>query len=117
MDFYKKCIGAEVTGLMRWKESPDAAMKLPPGYEDEILNAAFNIGETELMADDGMAEKHAGLKGMTLAIEAADDVEDKRVLRALSEGGNVTIPLTKTFWTSSFGMLTDKFAVPWMGNG
>ena len=102
---------------MRWKESPDAAMKVPPRYEDKILNAAFSIGETELMADDGMAEKHSGLKGMTLAIEAGDDVEAKRVFREFSEGGNVTIPLTKTFWTSSFGMLTGKFGVPWMVNG
>ena len=102
---------------MRWKESPDAAMKLPPGYEDEILNAASSIGETELMADDGMAEKHSGLKGMMLAIEAGDDVEAKRVFRAFSEGGNVTSPLTKMFWTSSFGMLTGKFGVPWMVNG
>ena len=54
---------------------------------------------------------------MTLAIEAGDDVEAKRVFKAFSEGGNVTIPLTKTFWTSSFGMLTGKFGVPWMVNG
>ncbi len=116
LEFYKKCIGAEVTGLMRWKESPDAAMKAPPGYEEKIMNAAFRIGETELMADDGMGEKNAEFKGMTLAIEAADDAEAKRVFTALGEGGNVTMPLARTFWTSSFGMLTDKFGVPWMVN-
>ena len=116
LEFYKKSIGAEVTSLMRWKESPDEGMKSPSGYEEKIMNASFRIGETELMADDGMGETHAEFKGMTLAIEVADDAEAKRVFAALGEGGNVTMPLMKTFWTSSFGMLTDRFGVPWMVN-
>ena len=116
LEFYKKSIGAEVTGLMRWKESPDKSMKGPPGFGEKIMNAAFRIGETEMMADDGMGEAPAQFKGMTLAIEVADDAEAKRVFTALGEGGNVKMPLAKTFWTSSFGMLTDKFGVPWMVN-
>ncbi len=112
--FYKKGVGAEVTGLMRWKESPEKNMKGPPGYEEKVMNAAFRIGETQLMADDGMGEKMAEFKGMTLCIEVADDAEAKRVFTALGEGGTVTMPLAKTFWTSSFGMLSDKFGVPWM---
>ncbi len=116
LEFYKKCLGAEVTGLLRWKESPDTAMKPPPGFEEKIMNAAFRIGETELMADDGMGETTAEFKGMTLAIEVADDAEAKRVFTALGQGGKVTMALSKTFWTSSFGMLTDKFGVPWMVN-
>ena len=114
--FYKKAIGAEVTGLMRWKENTDEAMQPPPGYEEKIMHASFRIGETDLMADDGMGEATAEFKGMTLVIEVADDAEAKRVFTALGEGGNVTMPLMKTFWTSSFGMLTDKFGVPWMVN-
>ena len=101
---------------MRWKESPDKNMKGPPGYAEKVMNAAFRIGETQLMADDGMGEKTAEFKGMTLCIEVADDVEAKRVFMALGEGGKVTMPLAKTFWTSSFGMLTDKFGVPGMVN-
>ena len=114
LEFYKKSIGAEITSLMRCKESPDNDMKGPPGYEEKIMNASFRIGETELMADDGMGEAPAQFRGVTLAIEVADDAEAKRVFTALGEGGNVTMPLAKTFWTSSFGMLTDKFGVPWM---
>ena len=116
LEFYKKSIGAEVTGLMRWKESPDAGMKPPPGYEEKVMHAAFRIGDTELMADDGMGETQPEFKGMTLVIEVADDAEAQRVFAALAEGGKVTMPLMKTFWTSSFGMLTDPFGVPWMVN-
>ena len=116
MEFYKRCMGAQVTGLMRWKESPDATFKAPPGYKEKIMNATFRIGETELMADDGMGETNAAFKGMSLAIEVADDAESQRVFTALGEGVNVTMPLMKTFWSSSFGMLTDQFGVPWMVN-
>ena len=117
LEFYKKSIGAEVTGLLRWKESPDKNMKAPPGREEKIMNATFRIGETELMADDGMGnEEPAEFKGIKLAIEVANDAEAKRVFTALGESGIVTMPLMKTFWTSSFGMLTDKFGVPWMVN-
>ena len=116
LEFYKKSIGAEVTSLMRWKETPDAAMKPPPGYEEKVMNAAFRIGETQLMADDGMGPKQPEFKGMSLVIEVADDAEAKRVFTALGQDGSVQMPLMKTFWTSSFGMLTDKFGVPWMVN-
>ncbi len=116
LKFYKKSVGAEVTALMRWKDSPDTAMKPPPGYEEKIMHADFRIGETHLMADDGMGEAKAEFKGMTLLVEVADDAEAKRVFAALGEGGSVTMALMKTFWTTSFGTLTDKFGVPWMVN-
>ena len=114
--FYKKAIGAEVTMMMRWKESPDPAMKAPPGREEKIMHAAFKVGETALMADDGMGPEKAEFKGFTLSINVPDDAEAKRVFAALGEGGSVQMPLMKTFWTSSWGMLTDKFGVPWMVN-
>ena len=116
LEFYKKAVGAEVKDLLRWKDSPDAAMQPPPGYEEKVMNASFRIGDTELMADDGMGAKEVEFKGMTLALSVADDAEAKRVFTALCEGGSVQMPLAKTLWTSSFGMLTDKFGVPWMVN-
>ena len=116
LEFYKKAVGAEVKDLLRWKDSPDAAMQPPPGYEEKVMNASFRIGDTELMADDGMGAKEVEFKGLTLALSVADDAEAKRVFTALGEGGSVQMPLAKTFWTSSFGMLTDKFGVPWMVN-
>ena len=116
LEFYKKTLGAQVTGLMRWKENPDKDMLGPSGYEEKVMNASFRIGETQLMADDGMGEAPPRFTGMTLAIEVADDGEAKRIFTALGEGGVMTMPLAKTFWTSSFGMLHDKFGVPWMVN-
>jgi PhnB protein len=114
--FYKKNLGAEVTMMMRMKESPDPAMKAPPGMDEKIMHSAFKIGETTLMATDGMGSEKAEFKGVTLSISVKDDAEAQRVFTALGEGGSVCMPLAKTFWTSSFGMLTDQFGVPWMVN-
>ena len=116
LDFYQKAIGAEVTMVMRWNESPDPAMKAPPGWEEKIMHAAFKIGETTLMADDGVGPEKAEFKGVMLSINVPDDAEAKRVFDALSDGATIDMPLTKTFWTSSFGMLHDRFGVPWMVN-
>ena len=91
-------------------------MREPPRYGEKIMNAAFRIGETELMADDGMSDKTTESKGMTLIIEVADDSESRRIFTALGKGGNIAMPLTNTFWISSFGMLTVKFSVPRMVN-
>jgi PhnB protein len=68
------------------------------------------------MVDDSPGDTQAEFKGVTLAIEVADDAEAKRVFTALAEGGKVKMALMKTFWTSSFGMLTDRFGAPWMVN-
>lgn len=114
LEFYKKSVGAEVTSLLRWKDSPDAEMQPPPGYAEKVMHASFRIGETELMADDGMEGKKAEFKGMTLALSAANDADAKRLFEALADGGSVQMPLAKTFWSSAFGMLTDRFGVPWM---
>jgi len=115
LEFYKKSAGAEVSTLMRWSDSPDPEMKAPQGHEKKIMHAAFKVGETTLMADDGMgAPGKAEFKGVTLALTAATDADTRRLFDALSEGGTVQMPLTKTFWTSSFGVLSDKFGVPWM---
>lgn len=115
LEFYKTHAGAEVVGLMRWSDSPEPEMKAPPGRENKIMHAAFKIGETTLMADDGMGvQDNAEFKGMSLALSAATDADTQRLFDALGDSGSVQMPLTKTFWTSSFGMLTDKFGVPWM---
>lgn len=115
LEFYKKAAGAEVTTLMRWSDSPDPEMKGPPGYEKKIMHAAFKVGESTLMADDGMGQPgKAEFKGVTLALSAATDADTQRLFEALASDGSVQMPLTKTFWTSSFGMLSDKFGVPWM---
>ncbi len=113
LEFYKKAIGAEVTAIMRFSDSPDPAM-CPNGQKDKIMHSNFNVGETQLMASDGRCTGQGKFEGIALALEVADDAEAKTRFEALAEGGQITMPLMPTFWTSSFGMVNDKFGVGWM---
>ena len=109
LQYYSKHLGAKTERLMRFKESPEAQ---PPGMKvpgDKVMHAAFRIGETQLLASDGMANGNPRFEGISLAITARDDAETKRMFNALADGGKVTQPLTKTFFTSSFGMVVDRY--------
>lgn len=115
LEFYKKAIGAQVDFLMRYKESPHPTPPgmLAPGYEDKVMHTTFRVGDSILMASDGCGEKLA-FAGFNLALSVATEDEAKKAFDALAEGGQVKMPITKTFWSPAFGMLTDKFGMNWM---
>jgi PhnB protein len=113
LEFYKKAVGAEVTMLMRFGESPDKSM-LSAGSEKKVMHSSVKIGDSVVMATDGRNTGKANFQGISLSITANNDADAKRYFEALSAGGQVQLPLTKSFFASSFGMLTDKFGVSWM---
>jgi len=113
IEFYKKTIGAKVEMLMRWKDSPDKSM-CAPGNENKVMHSCLRIGETAVMASDGRNTGNPEFKGFALSINAKDEAEADRLFGALSDGGQVTMPMTKTFFSPSFGMVADKFGVGWM---
>lgn len=115
IEFYKKVLGAEVTGLMRMKEAPEGGgPPLPPGSENKVMHAALKIGDSVVMASDGMVSGKPNFAGISLTISAKDTAEAERVFKALGEGGKVQMPLTKTFFAEKFGSVADKFGVSWM---
>jgi PhnB protein len=85
-----------------------------PGSENKVMHAAFHIGDTLVMASDGMAGGKPEFKGFSLSVNAADEKEADKLFAALGKGGKVVMPLGKTFYSPRFGMLTDKFGVGWM---
>ncbi|MGH6844742.1 MAG: VOC family protein [Methylocella sp.] len=113
VEFYRKALGAEVTMLMRRKESPDPKM-CEPGTEEKVMHTSFRIGETTLLASDGRCTGQANFQGISLSLTAPNDAEAERLFASLAEGGLVQMPLTKTFISSRFGMVADRFGVPWM---
>ena len=113
IEFYKKAIGAKVDMLMRFKEAPDKSM-VSPGNADKVMHAALRAGDTQLLMSDGRCTGAANFRGIALALSVPTDADAERVFGALSEGGKVNMPLTKTFFSSRFGMLADKFGVGWM---
>jgi len=116
LEFYRTTLGAEVTMLMRVKENPDPIPPdmYPPGSDDKVMHASFTIGETTLMASDGRAQGKPVFQGFSLSLSVPNDAEAQRLFSALGEGGQVQMPLAKTFFASSFGMVADRFGVGWM---
>ena len=116
IDFYKKALGAEVVMLMRFKESPEPPQPgmIPPGCEDKIMHASVRVGDTMILASDGRCTGKPEFQGFCLSITAADEEDAERKFSALAEGGQVQMPLAKTFWSPRFGMLADRFGLGWM---
>lgn len=121
LDFYRRALGAQVNVLMRYKENPDPAGA--PGCADGsghgptpemVMHAEFSVGQTTLMASDGMGSGKTSFQGISLALSPADEAEAKRLFDALAEGGQVQMPLSKTFFSQAFGMVADRFGVSWM---
>jgi PhnB protein len=116
VEFYHKTLGAQVEMTMRFKDSPQPPPPgtVPPGFENKIMHTSFRIGETMLMASDGCSADKASFEGFSLSLSVPTEAEADRVFAALAEGGEVRMPLGKTFWSPRFGMLQDRFGVGWM---
>jgi len=113
LEFYKKAAGASVGTLMRWRDSPDPQMR-PAGNPDKVMHSQFNIGDATLFASDGRNTGQSKFEGFALTIVVKTEAEAEKLFAALGDGGSVTMPLGKTFFSPRFGMLTDKFGVGWM---
>lgn len=116
IEFYKKAVGAEVTALMRFRDMPEAPPPgmIPEGWDDKVMHSSFKVGDAEIMASDGCQSDDAGFKGISLALSVKTPEEAEVKFKALSDGGEVTMPLAKTFFSPAFGTLTDRFGVSWM---
>jgi PhnB protein len=115
LEFYRSALDAKVDFVMHYKDSPEPTPPgmLPPGFEKKVMHATFHIGENTLMASDG-CEVGATFNGFSLSFAVPTEAEADRAFAALSKGGQVKMPLTKTFWSPRFGMLTDRFGIGWM---
>jgi PhnB protein len=116
LEFYRRALGAEVITLMRYKDSPEPIPPgmIPPGWESKVMHSSFRIGETTVMASDGRSAGKPQFGGFSLTLIVATVAEADRVFAALTEGGQVQMPLAKTFYSPRFGMLSDRFGVGWM---
>ena len=115
MAFYTKALGATVEMAMRFSESPEPMPEgmVPPGFENKIMHASIMIGESRIMLSDGCGDA-TEYTGFSLSISVANEAEADAAFNALADGGKVTMPMEKTFWSPKFGMLTDRFGVSWM---
>jgi PhnB protein len=116
LDFYRKALGAEVTMLMRFKDSPEPPKPgmVPPGSENKIMHSSFRVGNNTVMASDGRCMGQPAFQGFSLSLIVADEAEVERLFAALGEGGQIQMPLAQTFFAKRFGVVADRFGVSWM---
>jgi PhnB protein len=116
IEFYRSALGAEVVMLLRFKDSPEpqGPDACGAGNPDKIMHASLRIGDTMVMASDGRCEGKPNFQGFALSFPVPDEAQAERLFAALSEGGLVQVPLTKTFFSPRFGMVADRFGVMWM---
>lgn len=115
LNFYHNAVSAQIGMVMRFNESPTPPPPgtLQPGFENKVMHSEFKIGESTILASDGCDDKTKP-SGFSLALIAANESEANRTFDGLSKDGSIQMPLTKTFWSPSYGMLTDKFGISWM---
>jgi PhnB protein len=111
--FYEQALGAKTLSLMRFDGAPGCA-EMPAAMKSKILHARFTVGDIVVMASDCPPDRYTKPQGQALALSADKPAEAEKLFHSLAEGGAVTMPIDKTFFAERFGMVTDKFGVPWM---
>ena len=115
IEFYRQALNAEVKQLMRFKDNPDPADGMvPPGAEEKVMHCALQIGSSEVFVSDGLCMGQPNFQGMALALTLPDADRAQQTFAALADGGQVRMPLAKTFFSPSFGMVADRFGVSWI---
>ena len=110
-EFYKTILGGEIE-LLTYGNSP-AGKDVPPEWSKKIIHGSFRLNNLEIAGADELPEHHKSLSGFQLLLQLESTAESQRIFNAFSEGGFVTMPLQKTFWSQSYGIVTDKFGIPW----
>jgi PhnB protein len=111
--FYEKALGAKIEGLTTYADRMKE--NCPPSDASKVMHAALRLGSQVIRASDRTTEQpYEGIKGCWLSLDYPTAVAAKQVFASLSEGGNIAMAIDKTFWAAAFGMVTDRFGVPWM---
>ena len=108
--FYAACLGGTIVTMLTYGQSPLTA-QAPPEWRDKILHATLRVGEATLAGVDALT--YAKPVGFFVLLDLTDASEAERIFAVLSEGGTVAMPLTQTFWAARFGVVTDRFGIPW----
>lgn len=113
--FYEKCLGGKIVMMQTHGESP-MKDKVPADWHDRVIHARLIVGDTALMGSDAPPAHYAAPQGLSVSISVPSPVDAERIFNALADNGKVSMPFQKTFWSSGFGMLVDRFGTPWMVN-
>jgi PhnB protein len=113
--FYEECFGGKIQTLMTWGDSP-MADQVPTEWREKIIHTSLIVGDTGLLGTDAPPDSYEKPRGFSVTIQIEDAAEGERIFNLLAENGMVQMPFQQTFWANGFGMLVDRFGIPWMVN-
>lgn len=113
--FYEQCLGGKIDSMLTHAGTP-AEAQVPPEWRNKILHARLLVGQAILMGSDAPPERYQEPKGFSVSLQLKEAAEADRIFNALAEQGKVQMPIQKTFWAARFGMVVDRFGIPWMIN-
>ena len=112
---YQQCLNGTIAFMLTWGNSPSAA-DAPPGWDAKIYHATLHIGDTVILGSDVPPDRYEHPKGFEVVLQMDEPIAAERVFHELAEGGTIKMPLQETFWASRFGVLVDRFGIPWSVN-
>ena len=113
--FYEQCLDAQLGAIFRYAGSP-LADNVPPDWSDKIMHGTLTVGGTVLMGGDVAPDRYEEPKGFSLSLQIKSTADAERIFYELAKDGRVVMPLEKTFWAACFGMVVDRFGIPWLIN-
>jgi PhnB protein len=113
--FYEQCLGGQLGAIFRYAGSP-LASQVPADWSNKVMHASLTVGEQVLMGGDVAPDRYEQPRGFSLSLQIKDTAEAERVFHELGKDGRVAVPLEKTFWAERFGMVVDRYGIPWLIN-
>jgi PhnB protein len=113
--FYEQCLGARLGQVFRYGGSPMAG-EVPADWSEKIMHGSVTIGDLMLNGGDVAPDRYEEPRGFSLSIQISNTDDAERIFRDLATGGKVVVPLAQTFWAARFGMVVDRFGIPWLIN-
>ena len=113
--FYEQCLGARPGSIFRYGGSPMAG-QVPPDWSDKVMHGSVTVGGQVIMAADVMPDQYEEPKGFSLSLQMKSVDDAERIFRELARDGRVVMQLEKAFWADRFGMVVDRFGIPWLIN-
>jgi PhnB protein len=113
--FYEQCLGGKTGSIFRYEGTP-LADNVPADWADKVMHASLTLGDQVLMGGDVAPDRYEAPQGFSLSIQITSPAEAERIFRDLASAGTVVVPLAETFWAARFGMVVDRFGIPWLIN-
>ena len=114
--FYEQCLGGQLGAIFRYAGTP-LADQVPADWQDKVVHGSLTVGAQVMMGGDVAPERYEEPRGFSLSLQIKSTTDAERIFLELAKGGRIVVPLQKTFWSARFGMLVDRFAIPWLING